>query len=285
MTRTGQSPRLSAHLAEPFLEIHPKDATASGIHPSDLVEVSSPTGASILRARITDAVQKGQVFAPMHWTAETAPSARIDALIAAACDPVSGQPESKAGVVDLRRFDAGWYGFAIAQKPMHLTADYWALARTSHGFRAELAGRLQPDDWEAEARRLFDAPTAVLTTIIDARRGSARIAAHADGVLLGALFVSPTPVAIMRDYLVTLPGTRAAGALTGRPAADAPNPGPTLCSCFGVGINTILEAIETRGLMSVESIGEALGAGTNCGSCRPEIAELLNNLLTREAAE
>ena len=125
----------------------------------------------------------------------------------------------------------------------------------------------------------------MLTTIIDARRGSARIAAHADGVLLGALFVSPTPVAIMRDYLVTLPGTRAAGALTGRPAADAPNPGPTLCSCFGVGINTILEAIETRGLMSVESIGEALGAGTNCGSCRPEIAELLNNLLTREAAE
>ena len=285
MTRTGQSPRLAAHLAEPFLEIHPEDATALGIHPSDLVEVSSPTGASILRARITDAVQKGQVFAPMHWTAETAPSARIDALIAAACDPVSGQPESKAGVVDLRRFDAGWYGFAIAQKPMHLTADYWALARTSHGFRAELAGRLQPDDWEAEARRLFDAPTAVLTTIIDARRGSARIAAHADGVLLGALFVSPTPVAIMRDYLVTLPGTRAAGALTGRPAADAPNPGPTLCSCFGVGINTILEAIETRGLMSVESIGEALGAGTNCGSCRPEIAELLNNLLTREAAE
>ncbi len=285
MTRTGQSPRLSAHLAEPFLEIHPEDTTALGIHPSDLVEVSSPTGVSILRARITDAVQKGQVFAPMHWTAETAPSARIDALIAAACDPVSGQPESKAGVVDLRRFDAGWYGFAIAQKPMHLTADYWALARTSHGFRAELAGRVQPDDWEAEARRLFDAPTAVLTTIIDARRGSARIAAHADGVLLGALFVSPTPVAIMRDYLVTLPGTRAAGALTGRPAADAPNPGPTLCSCFGVGINTILEAIETRGLMSVESIGEALGAGTNCGSCRPEIAELLNNLLTREAAE
>ena len=104
MTRTGQSPRLSAHLAEPFLEIHPEDATALGIHPSDLVEVSSPTGVNILRARITDAVQKGQVFAPMHWTAETAPSARIDALIAAACDPVSGQPESKAGVVDLRRF-------------------------------------------------------------------------------------------------------------------------------------------------------------------------------------
>ena len=50
-------------------------------------------------------------------------------------------------------------------------------------------------------------------------------------------------------------------------------------------IGDALGMIETRGLMSVESIGEALGAGTNCGSCRPEIAALLNNLLTREAAE
>ena len=67
--------------------------------------------------------------------------------------------------------------------------------------------------------------------------------------------------------------------------ADRPDPGPTLCSCFGVGVNTILTAIETDGLMSVEAVGAALSAGTNCGSCRPEIAALLATAHGREAAE
>ena len=163
--------------------------------------------------------------------------------------------------------------------------EYMALARTPSGHRAELAGRTIPNDWEAEARRLFNAPGVALSSIIDARRGFARIAAHDGGVLVGALFVSPIPVAVMRDYLVTLHGTDATNALIGRPAANAPNPGPTLCSCLGVGINTVVTAIETRGLMTVDSIGEALGAGTNCGSCKPEIADLIAATRTKEAAE
>ncbi|WP_299686338.1 nitrate reductase [uncultured Tateyamaria sp.] len=285
MTRSGLSPRLSAHLAEPFLDIHPDDAMAHGISAADLVQVSSTTGTAILRARITDAVQRAQVFAPMHWTGETAPAARIDALVAAVCDPVSGQPESKASVVAVARYDAAWYGFAVSRQAMVLDTDYWALARAAQGYRAELASRTHIADWEAEARRMFDAPNAHLSSVIDTKRGVARIAVHADGTLIGALFASPDPVAVVRDYLADLPGTDAPGVLLGRPAADVPTPGPTLCSCFGVGINTILSAIETQGLMSVEAIGAALGAGTNCGSCRPEIAELLQSVRIREAAE
>ncbi|MEM7632298.1 MAG: molybdopterin-dependent oxidoreductase [Pseudomonadota bacterium] len=285
MTRSGLSPRLSAHLAEPFLEIHPQDAIAYGVEPADLVQVTSSSGSSILRARITDAVQPGHVFAPMHWTGETAPAARIDAVVAAACDPVSGQPESKASVVALKRYDAAWYGFAVSRDEMTVRSDYWAVARTAHGYRAELAGKAPASDWEVAAREMFHAPHAEVSSIIDHKRGSARIVLHHNGVLVGALFVSPTPVAVMRDYLADLPGTDGAQALMGRPAADAPNPGPMLCSCFGIGINTIATAIETQGLMSVDAIGEALSAGTNCGSCRPEIAELLQAVNVREAAE
>ncbi|MDF1717103.1 MAG: molybdopterin-dependent oxidoreductase [Antarcticimicrobium sp.] len=285
MTRTALSPRLSAHLAEPFLEIHPADARRLGIEAADLVTVNSPTGRAILRARLTDAVKPGQVFAPIHWTGETAPSARIDAVVAAATDPVWGQPESKASVVAVARLDAAWYGFAVSAKPMTLTSDYWAQARTLRGYRAELAGLRDTGEWEAEARRLFAAPEAFATTILDSKRGTARIALRDNGVVIGALFIARRPVAVMRDYLATLPGTTGPDGLTGRPAADAPNPGPMLCSCFGIGVNAIIEAVETRGALSVEAIGEALGAGTNCGSCRPEIAELLHGLTTRQAAE
>ncbi|NKX44451.1 nitrate reductase [Roseicyclus persicicus] len=285
MTRTGLSAKLSAHLAEPFLDIHPADAARLGLAAADLAEVTSAHGRAILRVRITDAVQPGQLFAPMHWTGETAPSGRIDALVAAATDPVSGQPESKAAVVSVRRMQAAWYGFAVSAGPIRPDCAYWALATTRQGTRAELAGREAPADWEAEARRLFDLPGADATSIIDTARGTARIALEEDGRLLAALFVSPAPVAVMRDYLAALPGTGAAGVLTGRPPKDMPDPGPVLCACFGVGINTIVAAIEARGLMSVDAVGAALEAGTNCGSCRPEIAALLARAPHREAAE
>ena len=285
MTRTALSPRLSAHMAEPFVDMHPEDATRLGIRAADLVELRSPQGRAIMRARITDAVQRGQLFAPMHWTGETAPSARIDALVAPATDPVSGQPESKASVVAAARFEAAWYGFAVSANAMTFQSDYWAQARTAQGYRAELAGLTPAEDWEHEARRLFDAPDAAAVSMVDPNRGNARVVLHNDGVVLGAVFISPTPVAVMRDYLTTLPGTIAPDALTGRPPANVPNPGPTVCSCFGVGLNTILEAVETKGALSVDAIGALLGAGTNCGSCRPEIAEILARATRREAAE
>ncbi len=286
MTRTALSPRLSAHLAEPFVEIHPDDASALGIGAADLVRLHNPLGTAILRARITDAVGRGQVFAPMHWTGETAPSARIDTLVAAVTDPVSGQPESKASVVGVEQCSADWYGFAVSAGPMRPTSDYWARARTQTGWRCELAGLTPVSDWEAEARALFDLPEgAVVQSVIDQRRGIARLAFHADGILVAALFVAPTPVAVMRDHLALLPGTEDANVLTGRPAADQPDPGPMLCACFNVGVNTILGAIETGGLMSVEAVGIALQAGTNCGSCRPEIATLLARSTRAEAAE
>lgn len=285
MTRTGLSARLSAHLAEPFLEIHPADAGRLGLAPADLAEVESPTGRAILRVRITDEVRPGEVFAPIHWSGETAPCARIGALVAPVTDPISGQPESKAGVVSVTRMQAAWYGFAVSAGALNPTAGYWARATTATGFRAELAGRETPADWEQAARALFDLPRARMASVIDAARGLARISLEEDGRLLAALFVSRGPVAVMRDYLATRPGEATGTVLTGRSPADMPDPGPVLCSCFGVGVNTIVRAVETRTLITVDAVGAALAAGTNCGACKPEIAALLATLSQREAAQ
>ncbi|KAF0676863.1 nitrate reductase [Profundibacterium mesophilum] len=282
MTRTGTSPRLSAHIAEPFVEIHPTDADALGIGPDTLAELSSPTGTAILRATITDAVQPGTVFAPIHWTGETAPTGRIDALVADVTDPHSGQPDSKASFCAVRPFAAAWYGFAVSSRRVHPVSDYWAVARSDAGWRMELSGRAAPTDWEADARALFDLPNASVQMLTDPARGVARFAFHDGDRLIAALFVAPEPVAVMRDYLTELP---AEDVLTGRAPADRPDPGPILCSCFGVGVNTILSAIESDGLMSVDAVGAALSAGTNCGSCRSEIAALLERSHMAEAAE
>lgn len=62
--------------------------------------------------------------------------------------------------------------------------------------------------------------------------------------------------------------------------------GPTVCSCFGVGRNTICDAIRTQGLSSTGEITACLKAGGNCGSCVPELKRLLveARVLTEEAA-
>ena len=285
MTRTALSPRLSAHLPEPFVDLHPDDATEHRIAAADLVALENHHGRAILRARITTDVQPGTLFAPIHWTGETAPSARIDDLVTAAVDPVSGQPESKAAAVSLSRCDAAWYGFAVSRDRITPDCAYWAIARTDAGFRAEMAGLTEIADWEVTARQIFGAQDATALTVIDRARGNARVVLHDEGILQAALYVSRRPVAVMRDFLASLPGNQAANALTGRLPGTASNPGPAVCACFGTGLNTILQAIETQSLATVDQIGAALGAGTNCGSCRPELAAILSRALVREAAE
>ncbi len=50
--------------------------------------------------------------------------------------------------------------------------------------------------------------------------------------------------------------------------------GKTICSCFQIGENTILRAIN-EGANSVQDLGDKLKCGTNCGSCKPELSQLL----------
>ncbi len=284
MTRTGLAPRLSRHLAEPFLQLHPDDAAALRLAPADLAQVKSSYGSAILRVLVSEDVAPGAPFAPMHWTGETAPSARIDALVAPETDPVSGQPESKASVVSIERFDAGWYGFAVAADKPTTNVAYWARVRTENGWRMELAGKTACNEWTGFASQLFNisSPPQVLT---DVSSGTARLAfTDPTGNLVAALFIGRGPVAVARDHIAGRIGQPVGGVLAARPLGDAPDPGPTVCSCMGVGANTIRTAAADLG-PDIDRICEFTGAGITCGSCRPEIAKIISHSTVRQAAE
>ena len=285
MTRTAKSPRLSSQLAEPFLELHPVDADRLGLCTADLVEVTNNLGQAILRVLVTDRVAPGQPFAPIHWTGETAPTGRIDVLVAANPDPVSGQPDSKAATVFLRQFPARWYGFAVSTADFTPDSPYWAKARTHGGWRAELAGTDAPADAVAQARRLFGLADAEAVSVTDPARGLSRVAFHRGGHLLAALFVGPKPVALARDMVIALLGAGdVRDALAGRARGDIADPGPTVCACLNVGRNTICKAIATGRAVTVAALGETLGAGTSCGSCLPELAALITQFASRQSA-
>jgi len=59
------------------------------------------------------------------------------------------------------------------------------------------------------------------------------------------------------------------------------NTGPIVCACFGVGRNTICDTI-AGGARSAADIGAKLKAGTNCGSCIPELKRLIAQTGTRD---
>ncbi|SFI93894.1 nitrate reductase [Albimonas pacifica] len=281
LTRTAKSPRLSQHIAEPYLEIHPADARRCGLAPADVARVRSREGEALLRVLVTSRTPEGAVFAPMHWTGELSSAGRVDAVVRAEVDPVSGQPELKGSAVRVEKFEAGWHGFAICRaRPDCGAADYWAVARATGGWRAELAGREAPDDWTAFARALFGlAETEGDAMVVEDRgRGAARVALFAGGRLVGALFAAREPVEVARGHLAGLLAAAETppDLLAGRPGADRPDPGAIVCSCFSVGVNTIQAAIAEQGLADVAAIGAALGAGSNCGSCRPELQALLD---------
>jgi assimilatory nitrate reductase catalytic subunit len=97
------------------------------------------------------------------------------------------------------------------------------------------------------------------------------------------LFAAAGPVAVARSWIVERLGERVAPAerlrlLVGRPGAEARDRGPIVCACFDVGRNEILEAAVELGEASVAAIGARLKAGTNCGSCRGEIAGLIRTI-------
>jgi len=291
MTRTGRSGRLSQHIAEPFVEIHPHDAWRYDVGDADLVRVTSARGSVLVRAMISPRQRRGSVFVPMHWTGQFASAARIDTLIPAITDPYSGQPASKRVPVCIERFAAAKYGFAVlSERPSALAADYWALAKCAGGWRLELAFE-GGCDGGAFAASLFAATSAAEMLVYhDVAVGRDRYACFDGDRLVGALFLASEPVAVSRDWACAQLAQRHSGqrarmaVIAGRPGFGVPDGGPIVCSCLGVGICQIAAAIK-GGCATVAAIGQMLKAGTNCGSCRGEIRQILDEHCRDDAVQ
>lgn len=282
MTRTGKAARLCHHIGEPFAAIHPKDAEDLGILDAELVTVNSRKSRITVRALLTTRQERGACFVPMHWNDQFAADARVGTLIGADTDPVSGQPGLKRTAVRLTRFEAKWYGFAVVTtRPRRLDMHYWAVSLIDGGWRVEMAHDEDCADWPYLAERLFGGARSApgWAAYSDPASGVRRFTYVDDGRVRGALFIAPSPVVVSRrwasDCLGNTDDTNALALLAGRAGAGQLDTGATVCACFNVGINQIVDAVTSGQCMTVDAIGERLGAGSNCGSCRTEIETII----------
>ncbi|MDQ4134960.1 MAG: molybdopterin-dependent oxidoreductase [Pseudomonadota bacterium] len=285
MTRTGLSARLGSHALVPFVEMNPADAARLGLADGDLARVSSPYGSAVLEVSMSDGQRPGSLFAPIHWSGATSSNGRVGALVQPVVDPVSGQPYAKATPATIEPVPAARRGFVLAQAAVSMPDGvWWARVAVEGGTGTLFATDLPARDMVAWAAMAFE--TCALAEYADPAADVYRCAAFAGGEFAGCVFVGPAAARPQWDAVKALLAQRSVEegtrrfALSGVGLDGVAHAGSTVCACFGIGLTVIRDAIVSGAATSPEAIGEALRAGTNCGSCVPE----LRRIIARELA-
>ena len=282
MTRSGQSPRLANHAPEPFVEIHPVDAKDVGLTDGGFARLRTRHGQCVLKVSVTESQRRGCLFAPIHWSGVTASMARIGELVTSDYDPLSGQPEAKATPAAVEPLAFAYRGFLFARKAPGLPSGaWWARMTIANGEGLLFASNDGPAAWRTRAVELLHADE--VAEYLDELRGIYRVAAFVEGRLAGCLFLGRTESAAQWQTVKAAFESEALGeldrraVLSGRSTKTMTDPGPLICACFGVGLNSIRAALAGGMAVSVEEIGVALRAGTNCGSCLPELKRIVSH--------
>lgn len=294
MTRTGKTAELSGHTAQAELSMHPSDAQALGLIPGDLVELKSSSSEKqfaqvtpskvVLPVKLEESQRKGELFAPIHWSGTNASSSAIASLYSDARDPISGQPELKHVPVSVEKVTHLFRGSIFSPQSLSNTLldqrfEYWTSMPLEDGMRIDFATE------QAVDMVYFQHNFPLLSEWFMAYQGheqgaTQRLFALREQRLGLAVFVDQQQPNIEPAWiqsllqLDSLQEAQKSALLRGLPDPQF-SQGRLICSCFKVGEQTIIDAIE-GGCASVDSLGEKLQCGTNCGSCKSELKQLIN---------
>jgi assimilatory nitrate reductase catalytic subunit len=200
-------------------------------------------------------------------------------------DRTGGAPVDRTGGAPVDRT-----GGAPVDRTAGAPADicHWVRVPVTEGQIYRLAG-LQPMP-EADALTelaislLGLPPGADWLEVADQRRGVMRVAAVRDGALEACLFLAreaaslPNEAAVIPMLGAPVPDSARGRILAGRMYSATAAEGPKVCACFAVTRDAIRHAVATHRLVSTQQIGVLLRAGTNCGSCIPELEEILRDV-------
>jgi len=286
MTRTGNAPRLLKHIDRPWLSVHPLDANKLSVSDGELLRLQAACSGDVdvmFPVKIDNKQRPGEVFAPFHWSATWGSHARVGALLNGANDALSGQPELKHGAVRLTPVNMQSYGAIYGDEglvsALQEAVTYYLNIPTPAANCIDIADPRAPQELLSSMIKHLPREAQWVT-----KQGSQQLSivvTRKDKLLLTILVVQK-PTDMPRDWLDSLKGCDALsaeqinGLLEQRPD-DAFRLGKVVCSCFGVRENTIKEAIE-KGNNTVVGLGKALKCGTNCGSCKTELASLIESL-------
>lgn len=272
MTRTGLVDTLFEEAAEPLVSIHPLDAAGLGIEENSLVCIANDLGELRMPVELSDSVGRGSVFVPIHWAREFASHSCVSDLVSDCVDPVSGQPASKSSIVGCKSMSVTYWvrlaTNALIPSERLTCALYWCRIPMGDGYVYELAV-----DEGFELEKAVSAQNVVTYHAENQVRLLGRHRERASWILFAAgdRHQLPTRRHVMHQLSESSAADwRRLGARTDA-AVDVSR---RVCSCFDVSEQAIAKAL-ANGIVTIDGLGDSLKCGTNCGSCLPQIRELI----------
>ncbi|MES2126394.1 MAG: molybdopterin-dependent oxidoreductase [Pseudomonadota bacterium] len=296
MSRSGTVAQAFAHAAEPVLAMARADMDRRQMRDGDLAHVTSRRGTQILPVQASDEMRSGQSFIGMHWGEEYV-SGRgalygVNTLTHSAVDPVSGQPELKHASIKVLKAELPWrfvaFGWVDQARALHLQASLrphmqrFAFASCTL-FGRERVGVLfrAADDYASDARdieAMFGIEGINVLRYDDKKRGNSRHILVEQGRLSAvALAGDITAEHWLKQMLEAEQEVAKLGRLLLSPSGTAPegfkSRGRIVCSCFNVAETEIAEVL--KGGATLEGLQAKLKCGTNCGSCVPQLKQMM----------
>ncbi len=294
MTRSGLATALNEHISKPFITLNPIDATPLGVVSGDIVQAASAVGHVLAYAEVSSDVTQGACFMPIHWNKQFASSANASNLYQSVFDPISGQPESKHAAVNLKKalFEQYFSLYVSEGVPLqpHVVMDFWVKSQSSNYSRIE--GALGIDskinagvDELLTCQQVTQVQGEWIKTVSEQQISIVCLQA---GRLMVAAFFDVKSINLSAVWVSNLLGssrlsfTEVQSLLNMSPNEEYEQ-GRQICSCFKVREKQIMNAIES-GITTVSGLGRELKCGTNCGSCKSELNQMLQEYTSGQTA-
>ena len=277
MTRTGLSERLGQHTDEPCVEMNSETAKTYRLEDQGFARIRTAQGSAIFRVKLSDTINNNQVFVPIHWTRTHSRTGLAGSLIAPEADVVSRQPGFKNNRAFIEPMMFSHQAVLMSRRKLNIDGfDYATMVRHNSCYRYELAGS---EILKEQCQGLISADDDLLSYLNPMAKSYTTVAYSSKG-LESFLFVSRSLPVVDRRWLAdlfdssqvfdTASWQMLAGNSLGGSDADK-----IVCSCMAIGQKAICQAIEESTRITATEVGKLTRAGTNCGSCIPEINQLI----------
>jgi assimilatory nitrate reductase catalytic subunit len=227
-------------------------------------------------------MQVGQLFVPIHWNNQFASSARVDSLVSAIIDKVSGQPEFKYSRAAIKKVETPCWATLVSRNKIDCSEFInWTVSPLVDGlgfiYQVAVDSEFNWQTYIATTNSDISAAPQAYAQFSDLANLDQRLICYTDNRMEMAIFSHrDKPALPPKTWMQTLLNNSAIDSywslLSG--PNNSQQDSKLICSCFKVSEQRIVEAI-AGGATSTQALGEQLNCGTNCGSCIPELNSLI----------